>query len=141
MLPASTVRVPSGYTVRVVPIAADAMARRLGPSAEYFEGFLNGMLRYRNAPVGYVQVLRLTPRAAAMSEDVLPIFVNSFTRGGKTSAAVVANHRVTLVKNVRGSGLDLISWQRGPDLVLLTAYPQRAELKPVAAAIIRGQRG
>jgi hypothetical protein len=135
------VTVPRGYTVRPLPVGLEEIKRQLGPSAAAFTGLLNAGLLRNGVTAGTVQMFRLTPEAAEIGDELLPEIVDGYTQGARTTSTVLAGQRVTLARNVRGSGLDVAAWRRGREVVLLAASPRYADLRAVATSIIRNQRG
>lgn len=142
LLPPSVVTVPKGYGVVPLKVTPQKIVEAMGPEAEQFSSALDAALTHAASVAGTVQLFRLkrpiddefTGRAYVTS-----VF-NQFTNGADTTEARWAGQYVLIARNIRGSGLDAAAWVRHADLVFLTAYPAKGDLKAVGTTIVQHEK-
>ncbi len=139
-LPVDAVAVPAGYSLRWLPGGVGALRARIADADQLMSAALNAALLHEGAVAGTVQVFRLTPRAAALGDELLTELLDAYTQGATLTPTAVAGQRVWTAKDIRDSGLDLAAWRRGSDVVLVTAKPGQGDLRAVTRAILAGRR-
>ena len=141
-LPASTVTLPDGWSMRPLTGQQAVLARDQAVAlGAPLQAYLLAPLLHGGEHVGQVTVLRLLPEygTAKRASQAFDVFVRSLTGRVRTRSTVaLSGQQVVVLTEAAGGGrgLDFLTWRSGKDLVALTTRHGLVDLRPVAAYIL-----